>query len=170
MPTDDLQLQQQNHISTVNRFFVPVIWLLFVFSLALAPWHDTWGAALLVGLPTALIPTILIVTYPYAVLTRLLVGVSMMVFCALNIHQSYAMTEMHFGVFVLLAFLVFYQDWRVIVLGAVVVALHHLLFNRLQELGYGTMCLAVPGIKIVLVHAVYVQSTGLNRIGPQHGF
>jgi methyl-accepting chemotaxis protein len=38
-----------------------------------------------------------------------------MMFCALNIHQAYGMTELHFGIFVLLVFLVFYQDWRVIV-------------------------------------------------------
>jgi methyl-accepting chemotaxis protein len=83
-------------------------------------------------------------------ITRLSVGVSMMVFCALNIHQAYGMTELHFGIFVLLAFLVFYQDWRVIVAAAVVVALHHLSFNQLQELGYGTMCLTQPRLGIIV--------------------
>jgi methyl-accepting chemotaxis protein len=155
MRQDDLLLQQQ-HISTVNKFFLPVLWLLFVFSLALAPWHGTWGVALLVGAPAVLVPSMLIFTQPQALITRMSVGISMMVFCALNIHQSYGMTELHFGIFVLLAFLVFYQDWRVIVAAAAVVALHHLAFNQLQELGYGTMCLTRPQLGVVLVHAVYV--------------
>jgi hypothetical protein len=38
------------------------------------------------------------------------VAVSLMLFCALNIHQSHGMTELHFGIFVLLAFLVCYPD------------------------------------------------------------
>jgi methyl-accepting chemotaxis protein len=156
MLQDDLLRQQQQHISTVNKFFLPALWLLFAFSLALAPWYDTWGAAVLVGVPAALIPSALIFTRPHALVARLSVGVSLMVFCALNIHQAHGMIELHFGIFVLLAFLVFYQDWRVIVAAAAVVALHHLSFNQLQELGYGAICLAQPRLGVILVHAVYV--------------
>ena len=156
MRQEDLLDQQQQHIRTVNKFLLPVLWLLFGFSLALAPWYGTWSAAVLVGAPAVLIPSALIFTQPHALLTRLSVGVSMMVFCALNIHQALGMTELHFGIFVLLAILVFYQDWRVIVVAAAAVALHHLLFNQLQELGYGTMCLAQPRLAIILMHAVYV--------------
>jgi len=146
----------QQHISAVNKFFLPVLWLLFLFSLALASWHGTWMAAVLVGAPAALVPTVLMATHPHGLLTRLSVGAAMMVFCALNIHQAMGMTELHFGVFVLLSFLVFYQDWRVIVAAAAVVAVHHLLFNQLQELGYGVVCLTEPRFGIILVHAVYV--------------
>ncbi|HZV65410.1 MAG TPA: methyl-accepting chemotaxis protein [Telluria sp.] len=156
MRHDDLLRQQQQHISTVNKFFLPVLWLLFGFSLTLAPWYDTWTAALLVGLPAALIPSALIFTRPHALITRLSVGVATMVFCALNIQQAHGMAELHFGVFVLLAVLVFYQDWRIIVAAAVVVALHHLLFNQLQQLGYGAICLTQPRFGIILVHAAYV--------------
>ena len=39
------------------------------------------------------------------------------------------MIEMHFHIFAILAFLLLYRDWRVPVAGAVVVALHHVLFN-----------------------------------------
>ena len=42
-----------------NRFFTFVVWGLFVFSLILASWYDTWIEALVVGLPAALIPTLL---------------------------------------------------------------------------------------------------------------
>ncbi|WP_308700726.1 methyl-accepting chemotaxis protein [Pseudoduganella rivuli] len=66
------------------------------------------------------------------------------------------MTETHFGVFVMLSLLLFYQDWRVIVMGGAVIAVHHLSFNFLQQAGYGDICFTDPGIGITLVHAVYV--------------
>lgn len=66
------------------------------------------------------------------------------------------MAEFHFGIFVLLAFLLCYQDWRVIVIAAAVAAAHHLSFNYLQQLGYNTICFTEPSIQIVLIHASYV--------------
>lgn len=80
----------------------------------------------------------------------------LMVFCALNIHQSYGMIELHFGIFVCLAFLLCYRDWRPIVFGALVAALHHLSFNYFQELGYGLLCFTETGLGIVFAHAAYV--------------
>jgi methyl-accepting chemotaxis protein len=155
MNQEDLLLQHQ-HIAKVHKFFVPVLWLLLLFSLGLAQWNSTWAPALLVGLPAALIPTVLISMAPHRLLTRLMVGAALMVFCALNIHQANGMIEMHFGIFVLLAFLLFYEDWRVIVVAAAVIAVHHVSFNYLQEAGYGTMCLTKPGLGTILIHAAYV--------------
>lgn len=66
------------------------------------------------------------------------------------------MTELHFGIFVLLAFLLCYQDWRVIVIAAAVAAVHHLSFNYLQQLGFNTICFTEPSIQLVLIHAAYV--------------
>jgi methyl-accepting chemotaxis protein len=76
--------------------------------------------------------------------------------CALHIHQGGGRDELHFGLFVALAFLLCYRDWSVIVVAAGVTALHHLSFNYLQEAGYGVRCLVAPGIGLVLVHAGYV--------------
>jgi methyl-accepting chemotaxis protein len=149
-------MRREQHIVKVHRYFLPVLWLLFLLSLALAPWYGTWGPALLVGLPAALLPTIMVFTMPQALATRLAIGAATMVFCALNIHQAMGMIELHFGIFVLLALLVYYQDWRVIVFSAVVVAVHHLAFNQLQSMGYGTMCLSKPSLAVIVVHAVYV--------------
>jgi len=146
----------KHHIVRTHKFFVATLWGLLVFSFALVPWHDTLTAVILVGLPAAAIPTALIFLAPQALVTRLAVGAALMVFCALNIHQAWGMVELHFGIFVLLAFLLFYQDWRVIILSALVIALHHLSFNYLQEWGYGTICFAKPGLGIVLAHAAYV--------------
>ena len=155
MNQEDLQLLQQ-HISKVHKFFIPLLWLLFLFSLALAGLNNTWVPAIMVGLACALIPTILITMQPYSLLTRLSVGVALMIFSALNIHQAGGMIELHFGIFVLLSFLLFYEDWRVIALAAAVVAAHHLLFNYLQANNYDAMCFTKPGWNLVFIHFAYV--------------
>lgn len=49
-----------------------------------------------------------------------------------------------------------YRDWLVIVTAAGVAAVHHIVFNYLQGLGWGAMCFAQPGWGRVLAHAAYV--------------
>ncbi|WP_066454190.1 methyl-accepting chemotaxis protein [Castellaniella caeni] len=139
-----------------DRVMLPLLWVLFATSLGLAPWHDTWTLALLVGLPLALVPTALILWLPGHKATRVTVAVVFMLFCALQIHQSMGTIELHFGIFVLLAVLLCYRDWSVILIAAAVVALHHLSFNTLQTLGYPTYCFTQPGLGRVLAHAAYV--------------
>lgn len=63
---------------------------------------------------------------------------------------------LHFGVFVVLAFLLEYLDWRVIVLGAVMFAVHHFAFDRLQAAGLGFYCTTEPDFWRIVLHAVYV--------------
>ncbi len=109
-----------------------VLVLLFLFSLLLANWHDTWGIAFLVGLPTLLIPAVLILTTAGTLASRLAVAVAYMVFAGLHIQQGQGMIELHFGIFGLLAFLLYYRDLLVIIVAALVIAIHHILFNYLQ--------------------------------------
>ena len=68
------------------------------------------------------------------------------------------MIEMHFGVFVGLAFLFAYRDWRPLLLGAVLIALHHVSFNLLQEQGAPVWVFDNDrlGWNIVFIHAIYV--------------
>ena len=51
---------------------------------------------------------------------------------ALQIHLGRGTIEFHFGVFVTLALLLVYRDWRPIVASAAFFAVHHVLFDRLQ--------------------------------------
>jgi methyl-accepting chemotaxis protein len=139
-----------------DKLFLAVLWALFAMSLALGLVYDSLLLPLLAGLPFALVPSALIVAAPGRLVTRLSVAVALMLFCALNIHQAHGMTELHFGIFVLLAFLVCYQDWRVIIAAAATAAAHHLTFNYLQAWGYPTLCFTHPGLGIVLLHAAYV--------------
>ena len=140
-----------------DKLMTVVCWILFLFAMALAVWYDTWTPALLVGLPAAIIPTALTMTMPGSRATRYSVATSFMVFCGLHIHQGHGMIELHFGVFVLLSFLLFYRDWVTIVIGAAVIAVHHLLFDYLQASGVGVWLFTHrTGLDMVLIHAAYV--------------
>ncbi len=75
---------------------------------------------------------------------------------ALHIQLAKGMLEFHFGVFVTLAFLLVYRDWRPIVFGAALFAVHHVLFDRLQAAGYGFYCTTQADFMRVMLHAVYV--------------
>lgn len=75
---------------------------------------------------------------------------------ALQIQLTQGMIEFHFGVFVVLAFLLVYLDWKVIVFGATLFAVHHVVFDRLQAAGYGFYCVASPDFMKILLHATYV--------------
>ena len=139
-----------------DKLMLGVLWALFVMSLALSGMHDTLLWAFVIGLPTALIPTALIFLLPGTLITRAVVASALMVLTALHIHQAMGMNELHFGIFVLLAFLLSYRDWRPIVIAATVAAVHHLSFNMLQTWGYGVVCFTEPGLGVVTMHAAYV--------------
>ena len=56
-----------------------------------------------------------------------------------------------------------YRDWRPVVAAAAVIAVHHVLFDRLQAAGMGTYCLTEPDFLRVMVHAGYlVVQTGFE--------
>ena len=139
-----------------DRLMIFILWAMFVVALALSNLHGTLAWALLIGIPAALVPTVLAMTAGGTRLTRMTVAFALIAMCALHIHQGGGRDELHFGLFVALAFLLCYRDWTVIVLAATVTALHHLSFNYLQELGFGVRCLVTPGLGIVLLHATYV--------------
>jgi methyl-accepting chemotaxis protein len=156
MPMRDISLLLEASYRRVDRAMLPVIWVLFIVALFLAPQYGRWTSALAVGLPAAILPSLLIIWLPSRLLTRLTVATALMVFAALHIHLASGMTEMHFGVFVLLSLLLAYRDWRPIACAAIVIAIHHVSFNFLQQWGYGVSCFTKPGLGIVALHAAYV--------------
>jgi methyl-accepting chemotaxis protein len=85
------------------------------------------------------------------VLTFVLVG-----FVALHIQLARGMIELHFGVFVALALLLVYLDWKLIVFGAVAFAVHHVAFDRAQAAGWGLYCTTEADFVRIMLHAVYV--------------
>lgn len=74
----------------------------------------------------------------------------------LHIQVSLGTTEFHFGVFVTLALVMVYRDWKVVVACAAFFAVHHLLFDRLQAWGWGLYCITEASFPRMLLHATYV--------------
>ena len=88
--------------------------------------------------------------------SRYMLTFVLVAFVALHIQLARGMLELHFGVFVVLAFLLVYLDWKVIVFGAALFAVHHVVFDRLQAAGMGFYCTTAPDFMRIVLHAVYV--------------
>jgi methyl-accepting chemotaxis protein len=88
--------------------------------------------------------------------SRLVLAFALVCLVALHIQLAKGELEYHFGVFVSLALLLVYLDWRPIVFAAVLYAVHHVLFDRLQAAGFGFYCLTEPSFWRVMLHATYV--------------
>jgi methyl-accepting chemotaxis protein len=146
-----------------DRLLLSVVGVLLVMAFALAPLYDTWSEAFAIGAPTAGIVAWLVATRPGELVTRCTIAAALMIFTGLHIHQVHGMIEMHFGVFVLLAFLLFYRDWVPLVVAVGVVAVHHFAFDFLQRSGAPVWVFAAnTGFSIVLIHAAYaIFETGL---------
>ncbi len=140
-----------------DRLMTGVQWFLLLVALGMASWYSTWAEALIIGLPTTLLCTLLVNLQPGSRLTRVTQGLAFMVYSALLIHQSHGMIEFHFAIFVLLAFLLFYRDWMPILAAAGLIAVHHALFNYLQESDAGVFIFELrTGWNIVFIHAAFV--------------
>ncbi len=93
---------------------------------------------------------------------RYLNGAILMLFSAVMIQAQLGRIEMHFHVFSALAFLIIYRDPFVILSAAITIAVHHAVFNLLQEfsLSIGSIPLMVfnygHGWDIVILHAFFV--------------
>lgn len=124
----------------------------------LAMGKGNWATFLLVSLPTLLAMLALTRLQPGGLITRLAMGAATMVLSAALIHQARGMLELHFAIFVLLAALVYYRDWKVVVVAAAVIAVHHALFGWLQLRGVAVW--AYPdgyfSLWILVLHALFV--------------
>ncbi|GHD55309.1 methyl-accepting chemotaxis protein [Jeongeupia chitinilytica] len=131
---------------------------LFVVSLGLAPWHDSWPSALAIGLPALLGPWLLYRAQPGGLLVRLANAAALMAFAALQIHQSRGMLEFHFSIFCLLAFLLYYRDWRPIVFAAALIAVHHVAASFMQAAQMPVFAFPANQFSLwrVAVHAAFV--------------
>ena len=140
-----------------DRIMTAVVWFLLVLSLLVAFVYGEWMAAIGCGAVLAVAMQICVLWKPGRRITRVFSAIVFMCFCALLIQEMHGMIEMHFTIFVLLAFLLFYSDWLPLVVGAGVIAVHHLGFHLLQMAGgsvwvFPTHC----SISMVLIHAAFV--------------
>lgn len=101
----------------------------------LTPLQNTLAAVLLVGVPTWLLSLVLLRHYAGTLTTRLFMASSFMVFTGLIIHQTGGDIEAHFSAFGLIGVLLYYRDWRTILMATVVIYLHHLILGYAQSRG-----------------------------------
>lgn len=143
---------------TADRLVFRVVLGLFAYALVLAYFTQTWTLAISVGGGLALLQGLLTRLAAGQMLTRLFGAANFMLMCALHIQQAGGLIEIHFGIFVLLAFLLAYQDWRPIVVAAGVIAVHHLSFHFLQMNGWPVYVMqdVSMGLSMILLHAAYV--------------
>ena len=140
-----------------DRLMGVALMVLLVMAFIVAAITSTWVQVLLVGVPAALVSLAMITLFPGKAATRITVSVALMVFSALLIQQSHGMIEAHFSVFILMSLLLYYRNWVPILVAAVVIAVHHLVFNMLQADGVGIYLF--PGgqsYTTVLIHAIFV--------------
>lgn len=157
-----MQAHVKPWVDNANKLFVFVLPTLLLISFAIAPIYDTWLLSLIVGIPAVIVPIYFIKTQGRSELTQHVVAVSFMLFTALHIQQMQGLIEMHFGVFVFMSFLAYYQNWRIFITAVSVVAIHHIGFFFLQQSGFNVFIMQDSSLlfTLLLVHAVYAITQG----------
>ena len=155
-PAVPQSLSLDAHYLQADRVMLGVLWLCMLASLALASWYGTWAQTLVVGGGTLLAMHGLHALGKGGRLFRCAMGAAFMVMAALHINQSHGTLEMHFSIFVLLAFLIYYRDWLPILVATLVIAIHHFMFFYLQSQQQGVWLAQGVTFGLVFVHAGYV--------------
>lgn len=144
----------QSHVAKTLWLITLLAWLM---SFGFASQNNTWVLALVAGGALTAINTFLV----FSVTGRLAsigVGIVLMVFVSLHVHQMHGMIEAHFGYFVFIAALFAYLDWRPIVAAAATAAVLHVSVHQLQMMGYPIYLFPdhMHSWSIVMLHAFYV--------------
>ena len=155
MDTERL-LQPQR--AAADRVMLVMMAFLTLACLVLGLYTDSLSLALAVALPALIVPFLIYRAAPGSLASRLAIALALMVYSALTIQQSHGLVETHFGIFTLLAFLLYYRDWRPVVAAAALIAVHHVAFGALQFMGMGGVQLLVGQVHIgiIVLHAGYV--------------
>lgn len=154
-PSEMVSLEQIYRRADLLMFFL--VWGLLVISAGVGWYYDHLTTALIVGSILAFSSSLIKFLFLGKLITRLFFAFILLAFAALLIQLGEGETEFHFSVFVLLSALLAYRDYRPLLIGAATAAVHHLLFNYLQENDlYGIVCFMHPGLHMVIFHALFV--------------
>ncbi len=99
---------------------------------------------------------------PGSIASRVVIGISFMAYSLIFIQQHFGMIEMHFHIFVSMAFLIRYKDISPVIAASTFTALHHVAFNLAQDNGVEIGGVPVVifnygcGWDIVAIHATFV--------------
>ena len=149
-------------IAEGHKIFRAVIVIQWLISLVIGFITGELLPAFLFGIPIAAIPLLLSFSQPYAAISRHAMAIGTQLLTALHIHQSFGLIEVHFEIFVILAFLSYFRDWTVIAMGTAVVAVHHISFFILQTQGAPLVIFEEGHVtfSILLMHAAFALAEG----------
>ena len=150
-------------IASAHKIFPGVLVVQWLMSLLIAFYTSSWMEPFLLGIPILIFPLALSITNPSSAFSRYAIAVAVQLFTALHIQQAFGMTELHFEVFVVLAFLGYFRDWKVIVISTAVVAVHHILFFAVQSTGGPLLIFEEESLtfQILLIHAFFAVTEGI---------
>lgn len=145
-----------------HKIFRVVIVVQLVIAASIGLFTGELLPAFIFGVPIAAVPLMLSFQSPYSALSRHAMAIGVQLLTALHIHQSFGLIEVHFEIFVLLAFLSYFRDWKVIATGTAVVAVHHISFFFLQAGGAPLFIFEEGHISfsILLMHAAFALAEG----------
>jgi methyl-accepting chemotaxis protein len=156
----DISPEHQLHgvRSNADRLLAFLLVLHFPAALALAPLHGSWLAAIVVGGGLSGLAVFVSRAHAGTFFSRCTMMFCFLGYSALLVSETHGMIELHFHIFGALAFMLIYRDWRVPVVGAVLVALHHVGFELLQAGGANVYVMPPTDLHLplVLLHAVFV--------------
>ena len=141
---------------TADRLMLAAVVVSGLLAGAIGLNYGQFGTAVLVGGAITALAAAAALMAPATVMSRLVLACSLMGMTALHIQLGRGTLEFHFGVFVTLGVLLVYRDWRPVVAAAGLIAVHHVVFDRLQAAGAGVYCMATPDFMKVVMHALYV--------------
>ena len=142
--------------ATADRLILGALLASVLVAQAIGLHYGQLTTALLVGGALAAIGAAAHVMAAGSLPGRMVLAGALMASVALHIQLGRGTLEFHFGVFVTLALLLVYRDWRPIVAAAAFFAVHHVAFDRLQAAGVGVYCTPEPNFLKIVMHAAYV--------------
>lgn len=150
-------------MNRIHKAFSVVLIILLIETLSISFVYNTFLEAILIGVPAFFIPLWLMKTVPEATLTKHASALSVMIFAALHIHQLNGLIEIHFEIFILMATLIIFKDWRIFISAVGLIAIHHLSFYFMQVGGSNVYLFDEDRLAFanVLLHAVYAIMEGL---------
>ncbi|WP_333872864.1 methyl-accepting chemotaxis protein [Methylobacter sp.] len=141
----------------VDGVMMATVAFVFLVTVVVGWVYDGIVLSLVIGLPALIVPFLIWRSMPGTLISRLAMASALVIQIAIQIQVSHGLIEMHFGLFVVLAFLLAYRDWRPIVFAAGLIAVHHLACNFLQAAQMDVWVFQNgPNFGIVLLHATYV--------------
>ena len=133
--------------------------LIVVYAVLAIPvgWHYSSTDMPLIATPILIgLAAAIFATARGSVLARYALPLLLCAAVAIHIQASLGTVEFHFGVFVTLALVMVYRQWRVVIACAAFFAIHHIFFDRLQAWGYGIYCTTSADFSKIILHATFV--------------